>query len=308
MNLRHFQVLRAVWQSGSTTEASRILHVSQPAVSKMLREAEEQLGFRVFDRESGRLKTREQAEGLIAAIERIFLDVEAVHLLASRLRAPQESPVRIAGLTSFTHTLVPLATASFRQRYPDATLEIYSLQAEEVIDRVASGKVDLGVIQSGADPSVVETLSTFRTRVVCAMRPDHPLAAQERVEIADLREHAVISYHLNEPSTLRVAEVFREVGETLRPAITVSNAGTAISLVERGLGVALITPLILSTWPGIPQVVCREILPQIRLKLRIVAVPRRELSAEVAHFAQALRGAAHELIGVAPEEELPLAE
>ena len=72
MNLRHFEVLRAVWQCGSTTEAARLLNVSQPAISKMLREAEEQLGVRVFDREGGRLKTRMEAAGLISAIERVL--------------------------------------------------------------------------------------------------------------------------------------------------------------------------------------------------------------------------------------------
>lgn len=307
MNLRHFQVLRAVWQSGSTTEAGRVLHVSQPAVSKMLREAEEQLGYQVFDREAGRLKMRPEAEALISAIERIFLDVEAVHLMAMRLKSPRQAPVRIAGLTSFTQTLIPVATAAFRERFPGTPLEIHSLQAEEVIDRVASGKADLGVIQSGGDPSVVETLSSFRTQVVCAMHPSHPLAARQRVRIEELKEHAVISYHLNEPSTLRVAEVFREVGETLAPVMTVSNAGTAVAMAERGVGVALITSVVLSTWHGEPPVVLRELEPGIRLKLRIVAASDRLPTPEVDHFAQALSAAAQALVGRPPEEDPPAA-
>jgi DNA-binding transcriptional LysR family regulator len=301
VNLRHFEVLRAVWQSGSTTEAARMLRVSQPAISKMLREAEEQLGFRVFDRKGGRLKTRAETESLISAIERVFLDVESIHLLAARMRAPQKAAVRVAGLASFTQTLVPLATAAFRDKHRDAAVGIYSLQAEEVVDWVASGKADLGVIQSGTDHNWVQTLSSFQTKVVCAMPPDHPLAKQKRVELQDLRHHTVISYHLNEPSTLRMSEAFREAGETLSPALTVSNAGTAVALVERGVGVALITPLILSTRPT-KAVVLRDVHPAIRLKLRIVGAPKGTRPKEVQDFALELRRAAQTLIGVPPDE------
>lgn len=279
-----------------------MLRVSQPAISKMLREAEEQLGFRVFDRRGGRLKTRAETESLISAIERVFLDVESIHLLAARMRAPQKTAVRIAGLASFTQTLVPLATAAFRARHPDAAVGIHSLQAEEVVDWVASGKADLGVIQSGTDHNWVQTLSSFQTRVVCAMHPGHPLARQKRVELQDLRHHTVISYHLNEPSTLRMSEVFREAGETLSPAVTVSNAATAVALVERGIGVALITPLILSTRPS-KSVVLRDVSPGIHLKLRIVGASKDARSKETQDFALELRRAAQALIGVPPDEE-----
>jgi len=279
-----------------------MLRVSQPAVSKMLREAEEQLGFRVFDRQGGRLKTRAETESLISAIERVFLDVESIHLLAARMRTPQKAGVRIAGLASFTQTLVPLATEAFRARHPDTAVEIYSLQAEEVVDRVASGKIDLGVIQSGADHNWVQTLSSFQTKVVCAMHPDHPLAKHKRVELRELKDHTVISYHLNEPSTLRMSEAFREAGETLSPTVTVSNAGTAVALAERGVGVALITPLILSTRPASKSVVLRELNPGIRLKLRIVGAPKGSRSKEIEEFAAELRKAAQTLIGVLPDE------
>ncbi|MGE0806134.1 MAG: LysR substrate-binding domain-containing protein [Burkholderiaceae bacterium] len=240
---------------------------------------------------------------LIAAIERIFLDVEALHLLAGRLGKPRQARVGIAGLSSFTQTVIPVATAAFRLDNPSIAIDIYSLQADEVVDRVASGKVDLGVIQSGGDPSVVETLCSFQTRVVCAMHPSHPLAASERIHVAELKDHDVISYHLNEPSTLRMAEVFREAGEALRPKITVSNASAAVALAERGLGVALITPMVLSSWPSRPPVVLRDVVPEIHLKLRVIGPIRRSEQPEVQAFAVALREAARELIGVAADDE-----
>ncbi len=81
MNLRQIEVFRAVMLRRSVTDAARMLGVSQPTLTKVLRHAEDQLGFRLFRREKGRLRPTEEAELLFTDADRIFRELQSLQRL-----------------------------------------------------------------------------------------------------------------------------------------------------------------------------------------------------------------------------------
>src|SRR3546814_3324616 len=78
MNLRQMEVFHAIMQTGSVTAAARVLHVTQPAVSAVLKHCEEQLGLKLFERTGGRLQPTREAEAIFPDIAGVFGQLEEV--------------------------------------------------------------------------------------------------------------------------------------------------------------------------------------------------------------------------------------
>src|SRR5690606_31186909 len=95
MRLRHIEIFEAIRRTGSLTEAAQILHVSQPAASKMLANAEAQLGFKLFERVKGRLRATREAEILAPQVTQLTQNLSSVRRLAASLRYSQRGHLRV---------------------------------------------------------------------------------------------------------------------------------------------------------------------------------------------------------------------
>ncbi len=101
MKLRHIEVFHAVYLTGSASGAARALNVSQPSISKIIRYAEDQLGFKLFDRTKGRLIPTEKAVKLFAEIEPVFEKVNALKAFATKLASTKKGRLRFAMTPAF---------------------------------------------------------------------------------------------------------------------------------------------------------------------------------------------------------------
>ena len=95
MNARQLEVFRAIMRHGTLTAAAEAMNVSQPAVSKVLRHFESQIGYRLFERLGGRLVPTAEARLLIDDADRIFREIEALQILSDRIRDKQMGLLRI---------------------------------------------------------------------------------------------------------------------------------------------------------------------------------------------------------------------
>ncbi|WP_372624275.1 LysR substrate-binding domain-containing protein [Falsiroseomonas sp.] len=291
MNLKHLELLRAVLSTESVTEAARRLGVSQPAVSKMLREAEQQLGGKLFDRRGGRLATRIQARPLADAIEKVLFDVERVRLLAEELQENPAPRLRIGAIPTATMTLLPRAVGRLRERYPDTRFEILALPTREILEGVAAGTLELGFVYSTQSHPAVTATELEPTEVVCAMRADHPLAARPDVQARELERHPFVSFHLDEPISLAINEGFRAAGARCSPTVLVSHSFAACGLAEQGVGVALVTPLLIAS--GIfSTLVVRPFSPTIRLRPLVIFARHAPLGEHAEAMVSEIRAAA----------------
>ena len=86
MRLRHIEIFHAIYTSGSITNAAKILHVSQPSVSKVLSHAELQLGFNLFQRVKGRLIPTDEAEMLFDEVDKIYQQMRSIKNTAQNIK------------------------------------------------------------------------------------------------------------------------------------------------------------------------------------------------------------------------------
>src|SRR6185436_16031934 len=118
MNLRQLEVFEAVMRTGSVSEAARLLNVSQPAVTKSVRLAEQAAGFVLFRRVRGRLFPSPEAETLRPQVERMRSDLGAITLLLKQLRDGNAGSVTVAAAGGVGHAFVTPAIAQFARARP----------------------------------------------------------------------------------------------------------------------------------------------------------------------------------------------
>ncbi|HEY1934134.1 MAG TPA: LysR family transcriptional regulator [Acetobacteraceae bacterium] len=271
MNLRQIEVFRAIMLRRTITGAAHMLGVSQPTLTKVLRHAEDQLGFRLFHRENGRLRPTEEAHLLFADADRIFRELQSLQRLSTDLREGTGGLLRIGATASLALSVVPDALAIYRRDFPAVRIMSYLLAGHEMAEMIMAHQLDVGVSIAPIEVPSARTELIHKAEVICIMPEVHPLAALDVVTPRDIDGHTLISYSGATPVGQMLEGAFRRVGLRRRVDIEVSLSPLACSLVQRGVGVALVDGFI----PRLAQsgVVWRKFRPQTVQGIHLVTPP-----------------------------------
>lgn len=145
LNLRQIEVFRAIMMAGSISGAGRMLHVSQPAVSRVLALTETRLGYRLFERVKSRLSPTAEARRLYAEVEQVYGGIQRVNDLAASLGQSGAGMLKIVASASYGQRLVPMALGRFRDRNADARVDYRSVTFDELAAYFLSGQADIGI-------------------------------------------------------------------------------------------------------------------------------------------------------------------
>ena len=118
VNLRSLQVFYMVMRSGTVSEAARQLNVTQPAVSKMLKQLERHVGFALFKRHRGRLYPSRDAERLYGEAERLFGHLDALNIEIAGIRNSREGELAIAAIPTIASSIMARAIGRFQEEEP----------------------------------------------------------------------------------------------------------------------------------------------------------------------------------------------
>lgn len=293
MNLRQLEVFHAVMRAGTVTGAARLLGVTQPSVSTVLKHCEAQLRITLFRRVGGRLQPTPEAEAILPDIEAIFARLDSVGRQLRDMKGGRIGTLSLAGAFPIANGYLAAAVASFIADRPDVRVVLQSLASSELIDRVVSREVELGV---GIEPVLhpaVETEVLVSSGVACVMREDHPLAAQDEVAIRQLDGLPIITFLPRAPLRGYVDRALSEAGIVPRIRVQVSMSMTGMALAAHGAGIALVEPFLLNTFP-VPGLVARRLRPGIEMKallIRARSAPRSVImEAFVAHLRREVPG------------------
>lgn len=225
---------------GTTKNAARLLLVSQPAVSNMIKQFEDQLGFKLFDRISGRLHPTLEAEVLSKNLERVFASVDAIENLVNDLRDSKVGTLKILASPSLGQTILPPAIAAFARERPEVKISFDMLSNEAIAADLDSHQADFGLTITAVDHPSLEGRVMREGLLVCAIPKDHPLSRKKFILPKDLISTTFVSYPRFSPIGIIVDDAFREHGELLKADVEVHYCYTACTLVNAGVGVAIV--------------------------------------------------------------------
>lgn len=239
MNLRWLHAYRAVMALGTTTAAARHLHVTQPAISRMLSNLEELTGIELFNREHGRLVPTAEGEAFYRETEHLLNGVSEFLEVARDIRTHRGRRLRVVAMASLVSGLLPDVLHEIRALIPDLRVAVDTRERRDVERWVASQQFDIGIANLPIDNPSVTTMEFASAPAVAVLPVSLQLAQQERVTIADLTEHPLVS--LRQGSWIRehVDGVFRSNGLAPRIQLETTSMSVASLMVSRGLGVTV---------------------------------------------------------------------
>ena len=248
MELRHLRYFLMIARERTISRAAAALHVSQPSLSRQMQELERDLGVRLFDRgsrhvtltESG-IRLRRRAEEIVDLVGRTE---DEFRLTADTLAGE----VRIGGGETPAMDLLAEVISLFVETYPLVRFSLFSGNAENVSERLDSGRVDFGVFIGHADLSRYEFLQLpANDRWGAFIREDDPLAALDRVTPSDLANRSLI---LSEQASREMGAWFHRDLEDLDVVATYNLLYNAALLARRGIGVVISLEGIVDTSEG----------------------------------------------------------
>lgn len=240
MELRVLKYFLVVAREENITRAAKMLHITQPTLSRQLRQLEEELGVELFRRSKHSIILT-PAGMLLRRRAQEFADLEM-----KTEREMQSRDEAISGVISIgigeTVSIAELAEGmkTFRQLHPDVTFEIYTAIADDVKERMENGLLDFGILLEPVDISKYNFIRMAREdRWVALMRKDSPLAAKDRVTAADLVHQPLIIPKRKSVQNL-LEHWFGEMYQVLNvPVVLNLSVFNKATLVHEGLGIAL---------------------------------------------------------------------
>jgi DNA-binding transcriptional LysR family regulator len=283
MNIRQLEIIWAVMKSGSTIAAAELLGVSQPAVSKMLRHAEDQLGFQLFQRAKGRLWPTEEARVLAQDIEPIFLLVRSARQRAQDLKDGTTGDLRIVATPSMGHSLVPEALNRFLATRPRLRAQVDIRRTENLVQMIEYNLADVGISLSIPPFPQLITRPIHMGRMLCVMPPGHPLTHKEVIRPSDLAGHRFVALERQTPLGNLVEDAFRASNVKYDWTISTRYCNTACLLAKAISGVAVVDEYVQWTDQS-HRLVTRPFLPSVSVTVCVVYSRHRPLVNVAQHF------------------------
>ncbi|MDI3270795.1 LysR family transcriptional regulator [Pseudomonas sp. MDT1-16] len=264
MNLKQLEAFKAIMSTGSTIGAATRMGLSQSAVSRLLTQLEEHLGFALFLRKKGRLMATPEAEELLTEVAGLVDGMQRIQRLADELRVgrSRKSLLKVGVPTSMTQELLPKIVAAFLKSHEDIVIELltgsYDMIERAVLDRSA----DLGFVRLPTELPDFDVEPVLETEGVCVMPADHPLTRHAFIEVQHLRDVPLVLLGRQRALRAELNQVFRAVNLTPLVRIEVHSVGAACSFVAEGLGVSIVNGLLASHFAHLP-IVSRPFRPAL---------------------------------------------
>jgi DNA-binding transcriptional LysR family regulator len=280
MRIRHIEVFYAVMQSGTVKGAADMLHITQPSATRLLQQAERQVGVPLFRRVHGRLLPTAEANQLFPEIEQLYLKLDSVRRFASNLGRGANSVVRVLCAPGLALEALPPALKKWRGHHPGVRLSLRTLHSRQITDALVLREAEVGF---GFEPSTHPALiseAIAQGHMVC-VGLDVPSAP---VSVAQLAEHAVIDLDPTDPLGRLLHLAWQAHSVEPNSTVRVYSYHTAVELAAQGFGWALLDNYTAAYAQRHRRLRCVEVKPHIPVAVHAMRSQGIPSSAAVDHL------------------------
>jgi DNA-binding transcriptional LysR family regulator len=288
LNLRQIEVFRAIMLSGSISGASKLLYVSQPAVSRLIAYTEQRLGLQLFERIKGRLYPTPEAHSLFKEVSTLYQSVQRVNEVAENLAQNRVGQLRLACSPNIGQSLMPLAIARFTQLYPEARVMLHTHIPHVMMQALLTQQVELGVTYMPVPHPALAMQPLYENRIVAVVPQNHRLAHNEHITARDLHGEPFIGYSSDIPFGQLVQSIFGSEEDQPSPRVEVQQAHVACALVQAGAGVALVDELTIRG-PSWSNVVAIPVAPMVHAPIHAFNLQLQPMSRLAQEFIKVLK-------------------
>ncbi len=269
MKFRQLEALRAVLMYGNISRAAEALNISQPAVSRLISDLEYSVGFALFERRQGRLFPTPEARSFSEELDRSFIGLDRLRQAAEEIRDLRRGEVHISAMPSVSLEIIPEIIREFCSHHTEVKVTFDLHTSARIVELVAAGQFHLGFSQMAIPTPGVDILHSFRTRCVCVMKADHPLASKKVVRPEHLRDQNLVAFAYHTMASASIMQMLVETDTTVRTRIECQPSHVVCSLALQGVGIALVDPMTARFFAPM-NLVARPFKPEIPFDFRLL--------------------------------------
>lgn len=286
MKIRQLEAVRAVVATGTTSQAASVIGLTQSAVSRLISQLEDSLGFAIFDRRRGRLSITPEGQEFLGAAEKILAEIDQIRESANYIRAHGAGTLRVAAMPAIGTCMLPKPLEMLHREFPRLKVIVHLKNRSELQTAVLDRRYDVGLatLPMAEQGLVVEPLC--KVRAVLIMPKEHRLAEKETVRAEDLNGENVVTLSADTVLRYRTEELFSRLKIQRRIVAEAQSTIMVGNLVELGLGVALTHPFVADHFAG--KVETRPFEPEVDINYGLI-FPERSHRRQIAdRFVEAM--------------------
>src|SRR6266478_7970873 len=185
LEVRHLRLLVTIAEQGSGTEAGKMLHLTQSALSYQLRDAEEKLGTALFLRLGRKMVLTPAGERLIACARRVLDELSCTEVQIEGLNGGARGEIRLSTECYTCYHWLPPVLSSFHARFPNVEISIDMDATQNPAEQLLAGKLDVAVMYCPPEHNNLQLSPLCEDELLVVMSPDHRLAARRRIQPSD---------------------------------------------------------------------------------------------------------------------------
>ncbi len=242
MKFRQLEAVRAVASTGTTTHGAELIGLTQSAVSRSIKELEDELGMHIFNRRQGKMVLTPEGQIFFKEAEQVILGMERITNMTRDLRALQAGTLKIASMPALAYGMLPDAVAEFGQKYKRVKVSVEIKQRDELESAVANGQVDIGLATLPFQADGVDLEPLLSMSGVCVLPKKHPLTKKKKLKPEDFEGEPFISIDLGTLLRYRIDEIFGKHNITRDLRYEAESTALICHMVGSGMGVSIVHP------------------------------------------------------------------
>lgn len=237
LEVKHMRLVNSIVETGSLTNASKKLNLTQPALSIQLSDIETKLGTSLFAREGKKLILTPAGEILYNMAQKVLLDIDSAEKKITQIAVSKPTHLNIASVCVLSYKWLPAVISQFQTQFPSADIE-FKLTSDFIPD-LKQGRIDMVVVRKTIDEPDIHYEPVFSDEMVAIMKPDNPLSQKPYLVLEDCHDINLVTFSSPDKDDLYY-QFLRPAGIKPAKITKAEQPEVLIELVKTGFGVSIL--------------------------------------------------------------------
>ncbi|ELA9390406.1 LysR family transcriptional regulator [Vibrio parahaemolyticus] len=289
MNLRQLEVFYAIMQAGTVSGAARLLHVSQPNVTRVLAHTEQQLGFALFERVKGRLVPTQEAKALLPEAEKVYQQLGQFRSLTNKVKQGTQHLRIGAPPVLAAHLLAP--TVALLSKEHGISFELLTANRDELCSGLLKHELDVAIAFGEETPPALMGHVLLKENLALIAPKSAAIPAEKTVILEELisDDLSIIGLDSRDPLGLLLHQTLSARNKHYQHAITVRSYSAAAELVKHQAGFAIVDPWTAKQYRQDDAVSVHALAPNMSFSVSILFAEHTPQSIATKQFITALK-------------------
>ncbi|MGI3102851.1 LysR family transcriptional regulator [Vibrio alginolyticus] len=289
MNLRQLEVFYAIMQAGTVSGAARLLHVSQPNVTRVLAHTEQQLSFALFERVKGRLVPTQEAKALLPEAEKVYQQLGQFRSLTNKVKQGTQHLRVGAPPVLAAHLLAP--TVALLSKEHSISFELLTANRDELCSGLLKHELDVAIAFGEETPPAIMGHMLLKENLALIAPKSAAIPTEKTVTLEELISHdlPIIGLDSRDPLGLLLHQTLSARDEHYQHAITVRSYSAAAELVKNEAGFAIVDPWTAKQYRQDNSVSVHALEPNMSFSVSILFAEHTPQSIATKQFITALK-------------------